>query len=522
LHLSFGDVLLLAFEDIVNAPVLFAILTPCLVYFSRSFPSLGAAISGLGIGLLAGSLLPQIVENPWVALAAAIALSALCWGPVWKWARNRNRLTEVDTVLMVGSALVLLFSIICILYSWYTGQRSWGVRPVVAVIVLLVCYRRLSPVFAQGKGIRIAKGIAVAGAMILCARGMIWYGQYHTLSSARSPRADFFVNIRCLEATQNALVYLENGRMQEAVGALRECLIGGGPETVSARVARWSGLEPTALPLILAFGGRVPVDRRTHVYSSAWDCAHGRILVLGEKGKLWALTRSGAENLGTPLAEAIAVTLSMDGSQIGLISEKGRVFITDHQGKELWKLWLPEATYRDMAGTESPDRFLALRADGAVYNVTNQGSRLLEGYPTWKDTEPAVSIVSTPDGKGHYVLDRFGGVHPRGETVIRYEDLKGQSESGHYWPERDTARAILLAPPDNEPMYVDRFGGLHSIVKKDGAVSYHGNAYPPLDEPVVVDVLAGIVPGLFHILCEDGRIVPVPDYGWLIPGGKHE
>ena len=114
MHLSVGDALLIAFEDIVNAPVLYAILTPCLVYFSRSIPSLGAAISCLGIGLLAGSLLPQIVENPWVALGAVLVLLALCWGPVREWARSRNRLTEIDTVLMVGSALVLLFSIICI------------------------------------------------------------------------------------------------------------------------------------------------------------------------------------------------------------------------------------------------------------------------------------------------------------------------------------------------------------------------------------------------------------------------
>ncbi|HOE10378.1 MAG TPA: hypothetical protein PLQ35_01940 [bacterium] len=521
MHLSFGDILLFAFEDIVNAPALYAVLAPCLVSFSRSIPSLGAAISGLGIGLLVGSLLPGIVENRWPASAAVLILFALCLRPVREWMRSRSRLTEVDAVLMVGSVLVLIFSLICVFYSWTTGQESWGIRPVVAVIVLMACYRRLLPAFLQGKGNRIAKRIALAGAVILCARGMVWYGQYHTLSSARSPRADLFVNIHCLEATQKALEHLGNNRMPEAVTALRGCLIGGGPETVSARVAGWSGLEPTALPLMLAFGGHVPVHRRTHVYSSGWDGAHGRILALGERGRLWALTRSGAQDLGAPLKEAIALTLSADGSQIGLISEKGRVFITDQQGKELWKLWLPESTYRDIAGTESPNRFLALRADGAVYNVTHQGSRLLEGYPTWKDTEPAVSIVSTPDGKGHYVLDRFGGVHPRGETPIRYEDLKGQSESGHYWPEQDTARAILLASP-NVLIYVDRFGGLHSVVKSDGTVSYRGHDYPPLNEPVVVDVLGGIVPGMFHIVCEDGRIMPIPDYGWLIPRGEHE
>ena len=217
--------------------------------------------------------------------------------------------------------------------------------------------------------------------------------------------------------------------------------------------------------------------------------------------------------------QAIAVTASFDGSHIGLLSANGRVYITDRDGHESWKLWLPKDTYRDLAHTEQPNRFLALRSDGGVFNVTDKGSRLLGGH-TWPDTQPAVSIAATPDGKGHYVLTRFGGIHPRGKTSIDYDDLQGHADSGHFWSGQNVARSICVQKSDGYPVYLDVYGGLHAVVKIFDQVDYRGNDYPPLADPIAVDLIAGIVPRMIHILCEDGTIVPIRDRGWLFPSGE--
>jgi hypothetical protein len=134
----------------------------------------------------------------------------------------------------------------------------------------------------------------------------------------------------------------------------------------------------------------------------------------------------------------------------------------------------------------------------------------------WPDTNPAISIVVTPDGKGHYVLDRFGGVHPRGRTAISYDDLRGQAQTNHYWPGKDIARSIDISPL-GYPVYVDQYGGLHAVLKRLGRPRYCGNDYPPLDRPIAVDLIAGVVPQMIHVLCGDGAIIPIPELGWLFP-----
>ncbi|MFH1741836.1 MAG: hypothetical protein ABIH23_22760 [bacterium] len=520
MQVSFVGALVLAFEDVANPSILYAILLPVLVWGGRSFPAFCAGASGLAASLLLVCVLPGFVESLPVALLAALVLLGLCLMHLREVRQARTGASEADLVLAVFACISFLFSLITSVFALVTGNAVGGVRPGLAAIAILLACRWLNPLFKDRRGMRVARTIALVGVVLLCGRGMVWYGQFHTVSSSLTRPVWAHANIERLYAAQDGLLHLKNDRLGEAVESFRTALLGSEPETIPFRVAHWTGLQRDSLPIMLAFGGKVPLKRGIAPVSFSWDRSNQRLLVLGENGDLIAVTLTGVSDLGTPLADAVSVAASRDGSQIGLLSAQGRVFVTDRDGNESWKLWLPKNTYRDLAQTELPDRFLALRADGGTFNVTNQGSRLLTGYDTWPDTQPAVSIVATPDGTGHYALTRFGGVHPRGETLIGYDHLKEHAKTQHFWEGRDLARAIDVFETDSYPIYLDSYGGLHAVIKISDKADIRGNDYPPLPDPDAVDLIAGIIPRMIYILCEDGTIVPVPDRGWLFPSGE--
>jgi hypothetical protein len=75
-------------------------------------------------------------------------------------------------------------------------------------------------------------------------------------------------------------------------------------------------------------------------------------------------------------------------------------------------------------------------------------------------------IAMAPDGKGGYLLDGWGGLHPVGNAP-------GTTGSG-YWPGWDIARGIALNADGRSGYKVDAFGGIHAF---GGAKAIKGSAY---------------------------------------------
>ena len=520
LHLSASDVFVLAFEDVVNPSILYALCLPIVIRAAGSSHAFCAAASSLAGALLVVALMPSLGESLWAILgmtAVLAVLSILQWRDLQGYRAGRGE-AEILLTLVVFVSFLLCLAVLG--FALVTGIGGSGVRPLLATVMFLLAYRWLVPWFRREYGARVGWFIASAGLLLLCARGLVWYQEFSSLPSASPFQVGVFPNIDRLRAVSGGLHQLQEGELGKSVTSLRKVLRRSDPETIPLRVTRWSGLDRESLAMVLAFGGRAPLERQNPALSFSWDRNNQRLLVLGANGRILALTAAGPpSDLGTPLPDAIAVSASRDGTRIGLLSANGSIYVVDQDGREAWKLALPEDTYRDLAAAEVPDRFLALREDGAVFSVTPQGTQLLEGYPTWPDTNPAISIVVTPDGKGHYVLDRFGGVHPRGQTAISYNDLGGHAQTNHYWPGKDIARSIGTLSREGYPVYLDLYGGLHAITKTSQRVSYRGNDYPPLDEPIAVDLIVGMAPRMVHVLCRDGSIIPIPERGWLLPPG---
>ncbi len=511
LQLSTSEMVFLALEDVLTPAILYALLLPLLTRWSWSRHALCAGLAALALALLAGGCLPDSMNTPVLFVAASLVLGGLCITIYRIWRETNEETRETETVLFSVSVVAFLLSIFVGVFSLAVGV-SPGSKPVVAAVLFIVVFRPLHRSWVNGHGRSITAAVLTAAVLLLLGRSLLWYVAFSSPESGSKG----FNNLARLQAASIGLSHVQQDSLDKAVWSLHETLRGGNPEVIRSRVASWTGLDNSSLPILLAFGGEASLGRRNAAIAFAWDQTNRRIIVLGADGRLVAITKEGQQDLGEPLPGAIDLCVSSDGTRIGLVSGTGEVILLNESLEEQWKHTLPPESYRGIAPGDNSEEVLVVRADGATLRVSSDGVLLLSGYPTWPNERPAVAIASTQDSKGHYVLDRFGGVHPRGTTAIDYEDLQSHSQTDHFWPNRDLARSIVVSPHGEYPVYVDRYGGLHAVVKKQDRILYTGHRYPPLDDPKVVDLLVGAVDHMVHILTDNGTILPIPDKGWLL------
>ena len=84
--------------------------------------------------------------------------------------------------------------------------------------------------------------------------------------------------------------------------------------------------------------------------------------------------------------------------------------------------------------------------------LPSQASGLAPQPDLWPGWNIARGMALTPDGKGGYVLDGWGGVHPFGTA---------QPVNGNFWPGWDIARGIALRADGKSGYVLDAWGGLH-------------------------------------------------------------
>jgi len=513
LELTAIETFLLALEDVFHPAILYALFLPALVRLARSRTALCAMLATLAVSLLMTGCLPSYFDTRGLFLCSIVALGILSVLTYRRWCEADDESREVETVLLSVSVLAFVLSVLVFAFALVVQVSPAG-TPVLAAALFVGLYRPLSALWNRGWSRWITAVVTAAGVLVLLGRFVLWYGAFSSLSVEMNEQD--FPNISRLSAVTSGLASLQEGDLDRGVWSFYQALSDGNPELIRSRVVRWTGLDTNAAPIILAFGGRARSGQKSPAVGLAWDKPGQRILVLESDGQLISVTNSGQEEHAALLPDAVDIAVSPDGTRIALLSGGGHLLVIDQAFERIWERALAPETYRGITSTGNPDEFLVVRADGATLHVEADGVLLLSGYPTWPNERPAVDIASTTDGEGHYVLDRFGGVHPRGDTPIRYEDLQAHSRTIHFWPNRDLACGIAASTPGGYPVYVDRYGGLHAVVKQSDQVLYQGHRYPPLDEPVVVDLMVGAVRDMIHILTSDGTVVPIPDKGWLL------
>ncbi len=134
--------------------------------------------------------------------------------------------------------------------------------------------------------------------------------------------------------------------------------------------------------------------------------------------------------------------------------------------------------YTPKAGFAGHDQFRYRVTDdqGATSNPTTVRVTVVteadpRDGPYWPGLDFARGVAMRADGRGGYVLDAFGGLHPFG--AVGYDTPTAPS-GGPYWPGWDIARGVVLLPNDTGGYVLDGFGGLHPFTL--------GNA-PPTPAP---------------------------------------
>ncbi|MDP9075513.1 MAG: M23 family metallopeptidase [Actinomycetota bacterium] len=97
-----------------------------------------------------------------------------------------------------------------------------------------------------------------------------------------------------------------------------------------------------------------------------------------------------------------------------------------------------------------------LAGDGTI--TAFGGAPPVTGAPAWPDWDIARDLALLASGKGGYVLDGFGGIHPFG---IGTNPAPAATNNGAYWPNWDIARSIVLTTKSTGGYVLDGFGGIH-------------------------------------------------------------
>jgi len=325
--------------------------------------------------------------------------------------------------------------------------------------------------------------------------------------------------------------------MPAAVEDLRRAAGIANPEWWERSLPGWAGggemRESLDFPLALAFGTSVSLERDEEAVAFGLDEAGFRFLVVTDRGRLVSSGRRKG-SVVTVDFEPADMCVSASGAVV-ILGEDGALMRADPSGG-LERSDLPAGEYRGVAC--AGETVFAVRADGSV--VRSAGGVTEETFGAFRPgSDEAVDIAVVMTGHrrlklqqalqnlpsevsgGIYILDGHGGIHPRGDTPIREEDLAGHEDTIHYWPHTRPAAGIVVTA-DGFPVYADAYGGVHAVIRDAQGVRHTGNRFPRLSEPLVVDLLLEARYSAVYLLTRQGDILAVPQHGWLTAPSARE
>jgi len=463
-------------------------------------------ILALGIVLAAfGQTRPEETSlmKRWVELLLFAGTLGVCWGLVGlEWKRPVGGIVEVFVF-----AFCLLFPLAVLLFQIFVGRHfdafsvEVGVGALAYQMLAGFCVYIVLSQFVLQDAIfrRQLRSLWVGAFCLIVLVGMFRFmalgknvlvlrqlefepGMVLERAKEQAERLDTRLARQVL-ATREAKYYDGRQAGAKAVAALEEpCRDWIQGKSERRHLQRAAG--SSALSTFLLGAGPVQQDR-TPLIALAIDARRGRLFFVDQEGHLYVRRRETLQRAG----------------RVEFAPEKGPVC--------------------DLLWWESGRRLLLLLANGTV--------AVLEIESGESDAEEQFSRALRPQqdllrdlcflgsGSGGYLVDAFGGIHPFGETPIRYEDLrKHRYEEAHYWPGKDRARAIDCTDDGYAVAVVDTYGGIHCMGKSvlenrngegsgaGGKVRYFGSTRDYFDRPVV----ASVVPAYdsYYLLHTSGRI----------------
>lgn len=458
-------------------------------------------------------------KRAWIAVAGVPAL-ALAGLPTWRTVRRRKGLPgeAVGVAVLITGLAVLLIVVVGVVYAlWrertvavgFFSRLAFGMVVVLAAFPVLMCgwvtHRRRAISFA------VLAGCAAAGMVQAVRWRNAWTGSTSADVSLTRPSVApgrTFPRLRALLEVRRALAAASKDR-PAAVDHLRRAAAIVDPEWWQRRLHAWTD-QPVEFALTLAFGGSVRMGQGEQAVGFLLDDEGSRFLVLTDRGRIVSTRR---EDSGLPSVKFPPVAFDFAQRTLWVFLGRGGelVMIPVSSGEPIRRRLPPPREYRALA--HAGGSLFFLRSQGSVVRL--HGGALEEHLAAiWARQKVAIDMAVTEDGEGCYVLDAHGGVHPRGQTAIHYSDLREHDETPHYWRSGVMGTAIRLTG-DGFPVYGDRYGGVHGVRKADGGLVYAGHERPRFDRPEAVDLLLTEPYSAVYILTKSGKILVVPEYGWL-------
>lgn len=339
---------------------------------------------------------------------------------------------------------------------------------------------------------------------------------------AYATRLDLRSSVERLAAREAERLF-EQGRISESMEILDRPL----RLWWHAKQQRKRLLELTDNPALTALvaGLDAPTGISAPLTALAIEKDSGGFVFLDRKGEIYRLDASGLQSIGqVNIPDARSVPCDL---------------LLQNENRELWVLFsggqvaqlkpepptegqpLHYRISREMPAPEAsavPARAWMAFPDGGIGIAYGDFTiRPLNGIlPEWlenqnREIRPVQNLLRgislLESGQGGYILDAYGGIHPVGESPIRYEDLREHSrQKYHYWPGRDIAASIACSPDGRQIAVFDAFGGVHCLEKnaETDEVRYFGSIRAFFQKPEAAAVQPGF--GSFYFLHGSGEI----------------
>ena len=211
-------------------------------------------------------------------------------------------------------------------------------------------------------------------------------------------------------------------------------------------------------------------------------------LILDKWGRIWLHKISSLElykpftRNDNPLDEAVdLLTLDYKNTNILVVYESGHLEVLG-ENKEKWLEKIKPLV------KQKPKRLISVLADAdreQIYLLNYNGQ-----YYSLSETEPseemwhinlARDFALSPDGKGLYILDAYGGIHPRKETTIKLP-----YPNAPYWYGKDIARKIIFPPFSEDLMLLNGYGEVFDFSLSKAKLS--GDKIPYFGDNYMVDI----------------------------------
>lgn len=167
------------------------------------------------------------------------------------------------------------------------------------------------------------------------------------------------------------------------------------PHTIAEVAVSGGAIEPVPVPLNEPWAGDISPDGSTMLVISQ---SQG----MGPADSLWSFRLIG-QSLRRLAPSAIDAAWSPDGSRVAYGTSTGDIFVIRSDGTDEHKLASPGGYIRSLSWSPDGSK-IRFSKDGALWELSSDGSRLRQLLPGWSSSSPQVGQWAQ-DGRYYFVAD---------------------------------------------------------------------------------------------------------------------